>query len=98
MTASNLEFLATLEDIIVGRRARPADDSYTSQLFASGTKRIAQKVGEEAVEVALASSSGDRDETVNEAADLIYHLLVLLANQDIALSDVVTTLQQRHEI
>ena len=96
MSNSDLEFLATLESIIAERRASPAEGSYTSELFASGTQRIAQKVGEEAVEVALASCHDDRGETVGEAADLLYHLLVLLANQEIALTDVVATLRSRH--
>lgn len=97
MSTSGLEFLATLEEIIAERRVSKSADSYTSQLFAAGPKRIAQKVGEEAIEVALASVSADRDETVSEAADLMYHLLVLLANQDIALSEVVASLQSRHK-
>ena len=97
MTNSGLEFLSTLEDIIIERRSSPTGDSYTAKLFSAGSQRIAQKVGEEAVEVALASNIGNRDEIINEAADLIYHLLVLLANQNIALSDVVVTLQRRHK-
>lgn len=97
MTASELEFLATLEKVIAERRATGSKDSYTAQLFAAGSKRIAQKVGEEAVEVALAATSSDRGETLNEAADLIYHLLVLLADQDIKLSEVVTILRNRHQ-
>ena len=96
MSNSDLEFLATLENLITERRASPSANSYTSELFAAGTQRIAQKVGEEAVEVALASCYKDRDDTVGEAADLIYHLLVLLANQEITLADVVNKLQSRH--
>ena len=96
MTAASLEFLVTLEDIIANRKQAMPDDSYTSQLFAAGAKRIAQKVGEEAVEVALAASSGNRDETLSESADLLYHLLVLLADQDIRLSQVVDKLASRH--
>lgn len=97
MTASELEFLATLEKVIAERRNTGPKDSYTAQLFSAGSKRIAQKVGEEAIEVALAATSNDRAETLNEAADLIYHLLVLLADQDIKLSDVVTILRNRHQ-
>ena len=96
MSNPDLEFLATLENIIVERRATPIEGSYTSELYAAGTQRIAQKVGEEAVEVALASCHNDRDDTVGEAADLLYHLLVLLANQEIPLADVVSTLKSRH--
>jgi len=96
MPNADLSFLATLEEIVVERRASRSKDSYTAQLFAAGSQRIAQKVGEEAVEVALASTSGDRGAIVNEAADLMYHLLVLLANQEIPLTEVVATLQARH--
>ena len=96
MSNSDLEFLATLENIIVARRNSPAEGSYTAELYASGTQRIAQKVGEEAIEVALASCHDDRDETVGEAADLLYHLLVLLANQEIPFAEVVATLESRH--
>ena len=96
MSGSDLKFLTTLEEIIVARKASPSDGSYTSELFASGNQRIAQKVGEEAIEVALASSSGNREATINESADLLYHLLVLLTDQDIRLSEVTETLKQRH--
>lgn len=96
MSNTDLDFLATLEDLIVERRTLPSEGSYTAELFASGTQRIAQKVGEEAVEVALASCHDNREDTTGEAADLLYHLLVLLANQEIPLADVVTVLKSRH--
>lgn len=96
MSNSDLDFLATLEKVIVERRVSPSEGSYTSELYASGTQRIAQKVGEEAIEVALASCHDDRGEIIGEAADLLYHLLVLLANQEIALAAVVATLKSRH--
>ncbi len=95
MSGTKLDFLRTLENIIVERKTSPAEGSYTSELFAAGPQRIAQKVGEEAVEVVLASASGDREATINETADLLYHLLVLLTDQGIRLSDVVDTLEQR---
>jgi phosphoribosyl-ATP pyrophosphohydrolase/phosphoribosyl-AMP cyclohydrolase len=97
MSNSGLAFLGTLESIITARRDAAPGTSYTAELFASGTRRIAQKVGEEAVEVALASSAGDREEVINETADLIYHLMVLLADQDIRLADIVATLAARHK-
>ena len=97
MSSMELEFLLTLENIIRERRATPTDASYTAALFAAGSRRIAQKVGEEAVEVALASTSGDRDDVINETADLVYHLLVLLADREIRLADVTATLAARHE-
>ena len=96
MTDTSIDFLLKLEDIIADRVANPSNDSYTAQLAAAGVKRIAQKVGEEAVELALASVAGDREETLNEAADLVYHLLVLLSRQDLRLSDVAATLAARH--
>ncbi len=96
MSGSDLSFLTALEGIISERKASPSEGSYTSELFGSGIQRIAQKVGEEAIEVALASTSGNREATINESADLLYHLLVLLADQDIRLSEVTDTLEQRH--
>lgn len=96
MSTSKLEFLTNLESIIVDRIKNPSEASYTSSLIAKGPKRIAQKVGEEAVELALASVDGDRLATVSEAADLVYHLLVLLNNQGITLSEVAAALESRH--
>ena len=97
MSNSGLEFLTKLERVIVERRASPDEGSYTTELFASGTQRIAQKVGEEAIEVALASCHEDREDIVGEAADLLYHLLVLLANQEIPLAEVIARLECRHQ-
>ena len=96
MGNSDLMFLAKLENIVRERLQNPRDESYTAGLAAAGAKRIAQKVGEEGVEVALASVTGDKDETLNEAADLVYHLIVLLASHDLSLSDVANTLESRH--
>jgi phosphoribosyl-ATP pyrophosphohydrolase/phosphoribosyl-AMP cyclohydrolase len=73
-----------------------SDESYTARLIASGTKRIAQKVGEEAVELALAATSGSQQETIDEAADLVYHLIVLLADQDLSLGNIAERLRTRH--
>ena len=96
MSSPDLSFLTTLENIIGERKASPIEGSYTCELFAAGKRRIAQKVGEEAIEVALAASSDDREETINESADLLYHLLVLLTNQGIRLADVLDKLERRH--
>ena len=96
MSTANLDFLTTLETIIADRLENPPEESYTANLIALGPKRVAQKVGEEAVEVALASIDGDRDEITNEAADLIFHLLVLLQSQSISLANVTTVLEARH--
>ena len=94
---SNIEFLATLETIVLERIANPPEGSYTARLLEQGTKRVAQKVGEEGVELALAAVSGDRDELVDEAADLFYHVLVLLNGSGVSLSDVSSRLEQRHK-
>ncbi len=96
MSNSNIEFLAVLETVIRERLANPDSSSYTAALAASGTQRIAQKVGEEGVELALAAVGSKRDEVIDEAADLIYHLLVLLQTQELELADVVARLEERH--
>ncbi len=93
---SNTQFINRLERIIAERLANPATDSYTAELAAAGKKRIAQKVGEEAIELALASVAGDRQEMIDEAADLIYHLLVLLSTREIRLAEVADVLESRH--
>ena len=96
MTTSNLDFLAALESVIRDRLANPDSSSYTAALAASGTKRVAQKVGEEGVELALASVGGNRDEVIDEAADLVYHLLVLLQARGLGLAEVAARLEERH--
>ena len=90
------EFIQQLEAIIKDRFENPPEGSYTAELAAAGPKRIAQKVGEEGVELALASVAGDKQEILSEAADLVYHLLVLLNQAGLSLSDVATELEQRH--
>ena len=96
MNDSEISFLTELEQTIRARLDEKPDDSYTARLVASGDKRVAQKVGEEALELALAATAGDREEQLEEAADLIYHLLVLLNSKDIQLADVTRVLQDRH--
>ena len=96
MSKSDLTFLGELENIVLDRLRNPGAESYTASLAAAGSKRIAQKVGEEGVEVALASVTGDTDELLDEAADLVYHLIVLLANQNLSLGDVTERLKSRH--
>jgi len=93
---ADIDFIGQLETIVIERLEKPDDNSYTAQLAAAGTKRIAQKVGEEGVELALAAVSGDREEITDEAADLIYHLVVLLADNGVSLADVAMRLQARH--
>jgi len=98
MTTQNnsVDFLLTLQEVIESRKDARTDESYTAKLFASGTSRIAQKVGEEGVELALASVGGQPDDIVCEASDLLYHLLVLLTHHDMSLTDVVSELEARH--
>ncbi len=90
-------FLHNLETLLGERKTADPQSSYTARLYASGTKRIAQKVGEEGVETALAATVHDREELTNEAADLVYHLLVLLQDQDLYLSRVIGVLRERHQ-
>jgi len=96
--STDISFLSRLEEIITTRIDNPSEDSYVSQLVASGDKRIAQKLGEEAVELSLAAVAGDSREQLDEAADLVFHLLVLLKSKNLTLQDVAVTLQQRHEM
>ena len=95
MKAAGIAYLEALEQVIEQRKAAPADQSYTAKLYAAGRSRIAQKVGEEALELALASMQDDRKRTLSEAADLMYHLLVLLVSRGLSISQVVSVLQSR---
>ncbi|MCZ4060754.1 bifunctional phosphoribosyl-AMP cyclohydrolase/phosphoribosyl-ATP diphosphatase HisIE [Pantoea sp. LMR881] len=95
--APDWTFLYQLEQLLAERKHADPDSSYTAKLYASGTKRIAQKVGEEGVETALAATVNDRHELTNEASDLIYHLLVLLQDQDLDLSTIIANLRSRHK-
>jgi len=90
-------FLYQLEQLLAARKTADPASSYTAKLYASGTKRIAQKVGEEGVETALAATVNDREELTNEASDLVYHLLVLLQDQDLDLTTVIENLRARHQ-
>ena len=94
--APDLAFLSYLEQLIAKREAQRPEGSYTTQVFNSGVKRIAQKVGEEGVETALAGASGDDKELLNESADLVYHLLVLLRSRNLQLSSLIQILEDRH--
>lgn len=94
---SDWGFLFELETLLKARKTASPESSYTARLYASGTKRIAQKVGEEGVETALAATVNDRAELTNEAADLMYHLLVLLQDQDLDLSTIIKRLKERHQ-
>ncbi|MCF6439692.1 bifunctional phosphoribosyl-AMP cyclohydrolase/phosphoribosyl-ATP diphosphatase HisIE [Pseudoalteromonas luteoviolacea] len=93
----DLAFLGTLEKVIKERKNADPESSYTASLFAKDLSRSCQKVGEEGVEVALAAMKQDKEELLNESADLIYHLLVLLQRTDLNFSQVVETLAKRHQ-
>jgi phosphoribosyl-ATP pyrophosphohydrolase/phosphoribosyl-AMP cyclohydrolase len=98
INAQDLAFLSQLEALIQQRKKDAPDSSYTAKLFAQGTKRIAQKVGEEGVEIALAATVHNQEEMLNEGADLIFHLLVLLQQEKASLADVVAVLKARHQV
>lgn len=95
--AGRIAFLATLEGVIAERLATRPEDSYTAKLMAEGTRRVAQKVGEEGLELALAGVAQSDDEVVGEAADLLYHLMLLLKARHLSLPRVVAELEARHE-
>lgn len=91
------DMLDQLEAIIRDRRQNPAPGSYTSRLFAEGRGKIAQKVGEEAVEVLIAALSQSRDAQLDELADLIFHTLVLMVELDLSLDELSRKLRERHQ-
>ena len=89
------ELIGSLAAAIADRKANPTQESYTARLIAAGTARIAQKVGEEAVEVVVAALEESDERLVSEMADLIYHSLVLLEQRELSWSDVETELARR---
>ncbi len=86
-----------LEAIIKERKQNPKENSYTNQLLSSGINKVAQKVGEEAVELVIEAKDNNKELFLGEAADLMYHYLVLLSAKDTSLQDVVKVLRQRHQ-
>ena len=93
---SNVAFLAELEDIIARRLVEAPEGSYTAKLAAKGILKVAQKVGEEGVELALAAVAQDRERVTSEAADLFYHALLALALREVKLTEVMAELERRH--
>lgn len=89
-------FINELDSIIKNRKENPTDSSYTSTLFKKGKDRILKKIGEEAGEVIIASKNNDPEELKNEAADLIFHLMITLQESNLTFSDVVDVLESRH--
>ena len=94
----NLNTLQTLADTIQARRTSTAEKSYTRQLLDAGPPKCAKKLGEEAVELVIAATSESDEALHNEAADLVYHLLVLLESRDTSLAPVLDVLAERHGI
>lgn len=91
------DFLKTLEKIILGRKKYPVSGSYTSTLFKKGLNSIAQKVGEEAVELVIEAKDNHKKLFLNEAADLMFHYLVLLREKNVELDEVLDILKERHK-
>lgn len=97
MKISNLEFIEELVSIIKDRKENPDDKSYTSSLFEKGINKVAQKVGEEAVEIVIEAKDDDKDLFMGEAADLLYHYLILLEAKGYTLEEVIEVLQKRNK-
>jgi phosphoribosyl-ATP pyrophosphohydrolase len=93
-----MDTLTRLEQVIAQRRTASPDASYVAKLHSRGVAKIAQKVGEEAVEAVIAALDGDRGELVGESADLLFHLLVLLGAKEIPLSEVLAELDRREGV
>jgi phosphoribosyl-ATP pyrophosphohydrolase/phosphoribosyl-AMP cyclohydrolase len=91
------DFLHHLENVIWDRKMNPDEQSYTASLLKRGINKVAQKVGEEAVELVIEAKDNNKDLFLGEAADLMYHYLVLLAAKDVRLDEVLTLLEQRHK-
>ncbi len=94
---AGMAFLGYLQDFIDKRHAEMPEGSYTTSLFRKGVNRMAQKVGEEAVETVIEATNGTQDGFVYEASDLVYHLIVLLASKGLRLDDLGRELQKRHK-
>ncbi len=89
------DVLKELYQVVLSRRGKPQEGSYTCYLFAQGLDKILKKVGEESSETIIAAKNGNREATVGEICDLLYHVLVLMAQQDIPYDDVAAELKQR---
>jgi len=97
MAKKNIEFLIVLQDLIDRRKLEMPENSYTTKLFKKGINKIAQKVGEEAVELIIEAKDDNRELFLNESADLLYHLLVLLTAKGYRIEEVVKVLEERHK-
>ena len=90
------DFIKKLESVIEDRKQNPTDSSYVSSLFKKGTNKIAQKVGEEAIELVIESKDNNDDLFLNESADLLFHYLILLQNKEFKINDVINVLKNRN--
>ncbi len=97
MKISNLSFIEELVTIIKDRKNNPTDKSYTASLFKKGINKVAQKVGEEAVELVIEAKDDDKSLFMGEAADLLYHYLILLEAKNYSLEEVLKVLQKRNQ-
>lgn len=97
MKNNPVDFLTRLQDIIESRQRNMPESSYTSTLFQKGINKIAQKVGEEAIELIIEAKDQNLELILNESADLLYHLLVLLTAKGTRIEDVVRVLEERHK-
>ena len=95
--ATGIAFLAKLESVIAQRATEKPEASYTARLLEKGVQRVAQKVGEEGVELALAGAAQGEDKVIGESADLLFHMLVLLRARGVALDQVIAELEKRHQ-
>ena len=95
--ANPLLFMSELQDFIEKRHEEMPEGSYTTSLFKDGINRIAQKVGEEALETVIEATNGTNERIVYEAADMLYHLIVLLTSKGLRIEDLATELRQRHD-
>lgn len=91
-----MSFLYTLQDIILDRKANPVPGSYTARLFAAGEDEIMKKIGEEAMEMIIAANGQGNKRLISETADLLYHVLVMLAERNLSIAQVETELERRH--
>ena len=95
-SASPLLFLSELQDFIEKRHEEMPEGSYTTSLFRDGLNRMAQKVGEEALEMVIEATNGTNDRLVYEGADMLYHLIVLLTSKGLRIEDLAGELRERH--
>jgi len=96
-TQNPLNFLSELQDFIDRRKEEMPEGSYTTSLFKDGVNRIAQKMGEEALEAVIEATNGTREKLVYEVSDMVYHLIVLLTHKGLRIEDIATELQKRHD-